>query len=290
MPSQPRSGHPISRRSLLRSTAAAAVVAAAGLRPPLSSLAGGSGKRTGFAQKSSPDFAELDQQIQNAMTALHVPGVAVGLILAGRTYAQGYGVANVNLSLPVDTDTLFQIGSVSKTYTATALMQLVEAGALSLDEPVRRYLPDLHLADERVAADVTPRQLLNHTSDFFGDTTGAPNRNEDALATFVGQMEKLPQLAPLGWTFNYSNAAVMLAGRLLEVVSGHSFEDVVSRSVLAPLNMSRSFYFADQAISYGVAAGHTLKNGQAVLNPYWALPRQANPAGGVASSVTDQLQ
>ncbi|MHB8577552.1 MAG: serine hydrolase domain-containing protein [Dehalococcoidia bacterium] len=290
MPVQQDHGQTISRRSLLRSTAAMAAAGATAIGSPLVSSVARAGTPARPAQTADPDFVALDQQIQNAMIAMQVPGVAVGVILGDRTYAQGYGVANVNLALPVDTDTLFQVGSVSKTYTATAVMRLVEEGTLSLDTPVRTYLPDLRLADESVAAAVSLRHLLNHTSDFFGDTLGAPNRNDDALATFVGQLYRLPQLAPLGYAFNYSNAAVMLAGRVVEVVSGQGFEDEVTGSVLAPLNMTHSFYFADQAISYGAAAGHTLKDGKAVVNPDWALPRQANPAGGLVSSVTDQLQ
>ncbi len=106
------------------------------------------------------DFRELGELIEAEMARLHVPGVAVGVLHEGRAFYGGYGVTSVENPLPVEPDTLFQIGSTTKTYTGTAAMRLVEAGQLDLDAPVRTYLPDLRLADEAVAAGVTLRHLL----------------------------------------------------------------------------------------------------------------------------------
>lgn len=109
------------------------------------------------ASPSEADCRELGERVTVAMQRLQVPGVAVGLLHGDREYVAGFGVTNVEHPLPVDGDTLFQIGSLTKTYTGTALMRLVEAGRLDLDSPVRRWLPDLALADEGVAAAVTLR-------------------------------------------------------------------------------------------------------------------------------------
>ena len=94
----------------------------------------------------------LAERVTEAMARLRVPGVAVGLLLDGTEHTAGFGVTNVEHPLPVDADTLFQIGSTTKTATATLALQLAEAGRLDLDAPVRAYLPDLRLADEAVAA------------------------------------------------------------------------------------------------------------------------------------------
>src|SRR5215212_6419113 len=107
--------------------------------------------------EDNPAFGPLGEQVQAAMATYQVPGVAVGLIHEGREYTGGWGVTNIENPLPVDADTLFQIGSTTKTVTATVALQLVEQGKLDLDAPVRTYLPDLHLADEATAVGVTLR-------------------------------------------------------------------------------------------------------------------------------------
>src|SRR5438477_11584995 len=98
-----------------------------------------------------------------------VPGVAVGIIAQGEETASGFGVTNVDHPLPVDGDTLFQIGSITKTVTATALMRLVERGTVSLDAPARTYVPELRLRHAGVAAAVTLGHLLTHGGGGFGD-------------------------------------------------------------------------------------------------------------------------
>ena len=93
-----------------------------------------------------------------------IPGVAVGVWADGQEIYACHGVTSIDNPLPVDQDTLFVLGSVTKTYTATTLMRLVAEGQVELDAPVRRYVPELRLADEQTAAEVTVLNLLNHTS------------------------------------------------------------------------------------------------------------------------------
>ena len=92
-------------------------------------------------------FAELDDFVVNRMAELKIPGVAIGVIAGDREHATGFGVTNVDHPLPVDTDTLFQIGSTTKTFTGTTIMRLVEQGKLDLEAPVRTYLPEFRVAD-----------------------------------------------------------------------------------------------------------------------------------------------
>jgi CubicO group peptidase (beta-lactamase class C family) len=197
---------------------------------------------TAGAQTDYPDFQELNAVIQDAMARYRVPGVAVGVIDGAREYTNGYGVTNVDAPVPVDAHTLFQTGSITKTYTATLVMRLVELGKLELDAPVRRYLPDLELADESVATQVTVRQLLNHSAGWFGDYFGPPPskleptvppwRGDHAIARYVANLRYLPQLAPLGAMFSYNNAAVVLAGRLVEAVTNTTYEAALTELVL----------------------------------------------------------
>src|SRR5690348_4018795 len=113
---------------------------------------------------SQSAFDELCAVVQEEVLRSRVPGFALGLLADGQEFVTGSGVTSVDNPLPVDGDTLFQIGSITKTFTATLAMRLVEAGKLDLDTPVCRYLPELRLKDPEVAASVTPRHLLTHTA------------------------------------------------------------------------------------------------------------------------------
>ena len=186
----------------------------------------------------------------------HVPGVAVGILHNGQAYTAGFGVTNVNHPLAVDSDTLFQIGSTTKTITATVAMRLVEAGTLDLDTPIRDYLPELRLADESVTARVTLRHCFTHTGGWLGDYFDDTGDGDDALARYVTNMADLPQLTPLGKIWSYNNAGFGLAGRVIEAVTGQLYEDVARQLVLQPLGMAMSFFGAADSITHRCAVGH----------------------------------
>jgi CubicO group peptidase (beta-lactamase class C family) len=137
---------------------------------------------------------------------------------------RGFGVTNVGHPVPVDADTLFRIGSTTKTFTATAMMRLVEQGRVDLRAPVRTYLLDFALSDAAVANSVTVRQLMNHSAGWLGDDYGDFGRGDDALARYVAAMKQLPQLPPLGQVFAYNNAAFVVAGRVIESLTGKPYE------------------------------------------------------------------
>jgi CubicO group peptidase (beta-lactamase class C family) len=239
-------------------------------------------------------FGRVCAAIVQHMQRLHVPGVAIGIADSDSEHTAGFGVTSIEHPLAVDADTLFQIGSTTKTVTGTAAMRLVEQGKLDLDTPIRAYLPDLRLADEHVAAGVTMRHLFNHTGGWAGDYFDDLGNGDDALARIVSRMATLPQLTPLGTLWSYNNAGFYLAGRVLEVVAGKPYEAVVQELVLDPLGMKMSFFFAADAISHRVAIGHDnhFDQGQPpveVARP-WALARAAHAAGGICSTVRDQLR
>lgn len=234
-------------------------------------------------------FAALGERITAAMERLRVPGVAVGVLFEGNEYVAGYGITSVDNPLPVNGDTLFQIGSTSKTVTATAAMRLVEQGKLDLDTPVRAYLPELRLSDESVAARVTLRHLFTHTGGWIGDYFNDFGNGDDALAKMVAAMEPLPQLTPLGEIWSYNNAGFYIAGRVLEAVTGKPYETVIQELVLTPLGMKMSFFFPGDLMTYRFAVGHNEREGKTVVALPWPLPRAAHPAGGVTSTVRDQL-
>lgn len=294
---RPASPSHLSRRGLVRASAGALVAAGAAATPRRASVAA----QGATPLPSDPAFRRLDGVIREAMARHEVPGVAVGILREGQEYSAGYGVTNLNAPYPVDASTLFQAGSITKTYTATAVMLLVEQGKVDLAAPVRRYLPDLVLADEAVADQVTVHQLLNHTAGWFGDYYGPPPteleptvwpwRGDDATSRYVANMRYLPQLAPLGAMFGYNNAAVVLAGHLVEVVTGMTYEAALTELLLRPLGMDNAYLFPEEAISFPVSAGHSVgSDKRADVNPLWALPRAVHATGGLVLPITDQLK
>ncbi|HKU81486.1 MAG TPA: serine hydrolase domain-containing protein, partial [Candidatus Tumulicola sp.] len=239
----------------------------------------------------SPLFTQLDAKVEALMARYRVPGVAVGVVHDGREYVRGYGVTNVDYPTRVDADTLFRIGSTTKTFTGTAMMRLVEAGKVDLAAPVRTYLPDLKLSDESVAAAVTVRQILNHSAGWLGDDYANYGRGDDALAKYVAGMASLRQLTPVGKVLAYNNAAIDLAGRVIERVTGDTYEDAVSKLVLQPLGLKRTGFFTDELVGNNIAASHVVEKGAPAVDPStWWFPRSLDATGGLISSVRDQLR
>jgi CubicO group peptidase (beta-lactamase class C family) len=244
---------------------------------------------------SEERFSTMAAAVRAGMAQYHVPGVALGVIDGDAEEVAGFGVTSAEHPLPVDGDTLFQIASITKTVTATAVLWLVEQGQVALDEPVRRYLPELRLRDTTSADRLTMTHLLTHTGGFQGDIRDGAHgvrcgAGDDALARFVAMLAHLPQHAPPGEVWTYNNAGFILAGRVIEVASGQTFEEAIRALVLEPLGMRHSCFFASEAITRRVAIGHTVKDGRAEVVHRWALPRVLNPAGGLICSASDLLR
>ena len=237
-----------------------------------------------------PDLrAALDTQLAAALQRFEVPGAAVGIVNGDAEYLSCAGVTSVANPLPVDADTLFQIGSTTKTLTATAVMRLVEQGRLDLDTPVRTWLPSLRLQVEDVAARVTLRHLLTHTAGWEGDVFDDTGAGDDALARKVELMADLPQLTPLGAVWSYNNAGFCLAGRVIEAVTGDTYEKALHDLVLAPIGMPDSLFTPEDVLLRRFTVGHVHTRDGVVIARPWRIGRSTNPAGGLVSSIRDQL-
>jgi CubicO group peptidase (beta-lactamase class C family) len=235
-------------------------------------------------------FERVGATIREAMGRLGVPGVALGVLEAGRTLTAGFGVDNVEHPRPVEPTTIFRIASISKTFTATAVMRLVEQGRLDLDAPLRRFVPDLRLADPVATERATLRHCLNHYGGWTGDVFDDYGRGDDALARYVAYMAEVPQLTPLGRVWSYNNAGFCLAGRAVELATGLTFERAIQELLLDPLGMARTFFFAEDVVVEPVAARHVaLDDGPRVVRP-WLLPRAGHAMGGLLSCVDDLLR
>lgn len=214
----------------------------------------------------------------------------MGVVLDGDMHVAFHGVTSVEDLLPVDEGTLFQIGSTGKTYTATAILRLVEQGRVDLESPVRAYLPELRLKDETVARDVTVLHLLNHTAGWDGDLFEDTGEGDDALERYMRRMATIEQVAPLGSRVSYNNASFGLAGLILEKVTGQPYEQVIHDLLLRPLGMNRSFFSAKQIMTYRFSNGHRrTQDGTIEVTRPWDTGRYGAPMGGMASNVADQL-
>jgi CubicO group peptidase (beta-lactamase class C family) len=245
---------------------------------------------TGTCQR--PTHSTLESCVLQELGSWTVPGMAIGVLQDGRFDTFGFGVTSLETGQPVTAETLFQIGSITKVYTATLVMRLVEDGHLDLDTPVATYLPDLRLADLEAQRSVTLRHLLTHTSGLEGDRFVDYGMGDDALQKAIAEFHSLRQLTPPGTLWSYCNTGFNLAGAVVEQSTGTPFETAMRERLLGPLGASRSFFFAHEAITYPVAVGHEQKTPEAapeVVRPY-PVPRCINPAGGLIVTVGDLLR
>jgi CubicO group peptidase (beta-lactamase class C family) len=150
-------------------------------------------------------FRDLCERILNEMNLNKVPGVSIGVWQKGREYAAGFGMANIRNPLPVTAETLFQTGSISKTFTGTMLMQLVEQKKVDLDAPVRKYIKNFKLKDKIVEKNVTVRDLLTHMGGWVGDYFNDFGNCDDALEKMVEDIDNIKKNHPIRTIWSYNN-------------------------------------------------------------------------------------
>ncbi len=219
-----------------------------------------------------------------------VPGAACGLLMGGEAHVSTWGIANVGTGVPVTPATLFQIGSITKVYTATLVMQAVNAGVIALDEPVRAQLQEFTVADPAATIEITPRHLLTHTSGIEGDHLIDTGWNTDALARYVATLAALGQIHPTDQAYSFCNTGYGVLGRLLEVVTGEHFDRVLRRRLTRPLGCRTTLTLPQHALLHSVAVGHLqAPGGEATRQARWVLTRSNGPMGGILASPGELL-
>jgi dipeptidyl aminopeptidase/acylaminoacyl peptidase/CubicO group peptidase (beta-lactamase class C family) len=218
-----------------------------------------------------------------------VPGAALGILRLGEPddelISAAYGLLNVDTGVEATADSVFQIGSMTKVWTTTIAMQLADEGLLDLDAPIADVLPELELADDEVTKRVTMRHLLTHTSGIDGDVFTDTGRGDDCLEAYVAGLRDVGQNHPLGLTWSYCNSGFSLAGRVIERLTGGTWDDAVRQRLVRPLGLTRTVTLPEEALLHRAAVGH-LSTGR---TPVWGLPRAIGPAGLISSTVADVL-
>ncbi len=249
---------------------------------------------------SGPRRARLDaahwQRRLTTLAARHgVPGASLGIlrVRAGsedELVEAATGVLNKDTGVEVTTDSLFQIGSMSKVWTATLALQLVDEGKLDLDAPIIDVLPELSLRNPDVAKQVTMRHLLTHTSGIDGDVFTDTGRGDDCLEKYVELLAEVDQNHPLGATWSYCNSGFSLAGRVIEKLTGGTWDQALRDRIYKPLGLEHTVTLPEEALLYRAAVGHVGEPGtEPTRAPVWQLPRSLGPAGLITSTAADAL-
>jgi dipeptidyl aminopeptidase/acylaminoacyl peptidase/CubicO group peptidase (beta-lactamase class C family) len=236
---------------------------------------------------------------QRRLTALaernRVPGAALGILRVrpGREdelVEVACGVLNLATGVEATADSLFQIGSITKVWTTTLAMQLADEGLLDLDAPVAEVLPELRLADPDVTKQVTMRHLLTHTSGINGDVFTDTGRGDDCVEKYVAQLADVVQNHPLGATWSYCNSGFVLAGRVIEKLTGVGWDRAIRHRIARPLGLRHTVTLPEEALLHRAAAGHVGEDTDEITRaPVWTLARSAGPAGLICSAPRDVL-
>jgi CubicO group peptidase (beta-lactamase class C family) len=211
-----------------------------------------------------------------------VPGASVAVAVGDETAHAAAGVVNRRTGVAAKTDAVFQIQSITKVWTATLVMQLVDDGLVDLDDPVRSHLPRFRTADAEASARITVRQLLTHTGGFEGDLWMATTDGDDALRRLVEDFVPLtPQHEPPGSRYSYCSAGMAVLGRLVEVKRDLPFAAALRRHLADPLAVEEIACNADEALGFTTAIGHAAYGDRGVRPlPMWASLPASNPAAG----------
>jgi len=229
------------------------------------------------------DVAEfLESELADLVERRGVPGAAVAVLVGDDIVDRAAGVLSLSNGTAATPDSVFQIGSITKIWTTTLVMQLVDDGLLDLDAPIVNYLPGFLSSDSTATGVISARMLLSHTAGFEGDLFLDTGNGPDAVQKFVTAIVPVRQLFPPGELFSYNNTAFSLLGAVIENLRGATYERVLIDRIVTPLGLTHVAPSAYEAVLHGAAVGHIADaDGTQISTPTWALARSNEPAGAM---------
>jgi CubicO group peptidase (beta-lactamase class C family) len=216
------------------------------------------------------------QLVRAEMQRQHIPGLTLLVSRNGSPVrTDGYGLANVELNVPAKAESIFQSGSVGKQFTATAVMMLVEAGKVGLDDPLTKYFPDAPATWQQV----TVRELLSHTAGLTDYPDNFDLRKDYTEADLLKMVEGIPLAFPPGTSYSYSNLGYLTLGILIHKVTGQFYGDFLQQRIFGPLGMSATRVISEADIVPNRSAGYRLVHGE-LKNQEWVAPSVNTSADG----------
>jgi CubicO group peptidase (beta-lactamase class C family) len=237
------------------------------------------------------DVVKTKARVSELLSEYRIPSAAISVLHDGEITDFAVGVKKLSTQEPATTYTIYQCGSMTKTWTALAFMQFVDEGKVGLDEPVSTYLRAFKVADPEVTARVTPRHLLNHTNGIEEDF-GDPGKDEDVYERMVGNIGGARQVHSLGETHGYSAAlGYAILARIMEVVDSKRWDHIMRDRLFDPLGLTSTSSFHEQVDQDRAATGYLVRSLEegAFASPVAYLPRSYGPGGNISSTAREVI-
>jgi CubicO group peptidase (beta-lactamase class C family) len=225
----------------------------------------------------------IAENLPTLLERYDVPAAAVAVLADGEVVDHAAGMLSMSTGVEATTDSVFQIGSITKLWTSSLVLQLVDEGVVDLDATVHTYLPEFEIGDKEAANAITVRQLLTHTSGFEGDVFTDTGVGDDCVEKYLGVLHDVPQLFPPGAMWSYNNAGFCVLGRLVEVLRGTPYDVALRDHLIKPLGITHAATDPYHAILFRSAVGHLETSSGAGYHaaPVWALARSNISAGSM---------
>ena len=236
-------------------------------------------------------MSEFQTLLENATARHKVVGASAALFHEGELKLAAVGAANSVADIPLTRDTVMLIGSITKVFTATLIMQLVDEKCVALEDLVLKHVPHLQLADKEALEAITVKMLLNHTSGIDGEMWPEQGHDDETIEKGIERFAALGQLFPPGTASSYCNAAVTIAGYLAQVVTGTSWYDLIKERIFKPLDMRHAAALPEDVVLHRASVGHFLdpKTGAHRRTSFAYLPFSFAPGGTTLSMSASDL-
>ncbi len=229
------------------------------------------------------------ERLSELAAQCRVVGATLGIWADGQETLVAHGLLSTATQVPASPDSLFQVGSITKVWTASMIMQLVEEGRLSLDSSVADVLPGLQLGTADLGGEVRIRHLLTHTSGLDGDIFTDTGRGSDCVERYVAGLAEAGLVHPVGTAYSYCNSGFVLLGRIIEVLDEREWDASLRARLIGPLGLRQTVTLPEEAILHRAAVGHRSRPHETQPVAEWALPRSVGPAGLITASAHDVL-
>ncbi|MFC7533762.1 serine hydrolase domain-containing protein [Actinoplanes sp. GCM10030250] len=238
------------------------------------------------------DAGRWQQRLDELRAAHHVPGASLAVVAGGQVHELATGVLHRGTGVAVTPDSVFLSGSIAKVYTATLIMRLASEGKLDLHAPVVEVLPEFATPDPGATRTITIRQLLSHTGGVTNDFNFDGGRGDDCLARYVEAARRVGLDCPPGTAISYGGLGYIVLGRIIETVTGLTWDQALKSLLFEPLGLERSVTLPEEALRFPVAMSHLGEPGTwPEPAPFWdAMPRSMGPAGRVIVSAGDMAR